>query len=97
MDNFGTRVERLMKEKGVTQVEIAEATNVRRPSFSEWKKTGVVPAGDVCYKIAQYLDTTVEYLVAGKQTSKSSIDKAQRDIIIKEYLESLLASFDSTT
>lgn len=61
-----------MKEKGVTQVEIAEATNVRRPSFSEWKKTGVVPAGDVCYKIAQYLGTTIEYLISGTIPSNDS-------------------------
>ncbi len=64
---FMDRVEMILKQKKLTQKELAEELGLRRPSLSDWKKNGSVPAGDVCLKIANYLKVSVEWLISGKE------------------------------
>lgn len=64
---FMERVESVLKEKKLTQKELAEKLNLRRPTLSEWKKNGAVPAGDICLKIADYLGVSVEWLISGRE------------------------------
>lgn len=64
---FMDRVEMILKQKKQTQKELAEELGLRRPSLSDWKKNGSVPAGDVCLKIANYLKVSVEWLISGKE------------------------------
>lgn len=66
MECFVERLESILKEKGITKTELANKIGIRRPTLSEWKKNGAIPAGDVCVKIAEYLDVDVEYLITGK-------------------------------
>lgn len=68
---FMDRVESILKQKKLTQKELAEKLGLRRPSLSEWKKNGSIPAGDVCLKIADYLKVSVEWLITGKDKSFS--------------------------
>ena len=65
MECFVERLESILKEKGITKTELANKIGIRRPTLSEWKKNGAIPAGDVCVKIARYLDVDVEYLITG--------------------------------
>ena len=64
---FMDRVEMILKQKKLTQKELAKELGLRRPSLSDWKKNGSVPAGDVCLKIANYLKVSVEWLISGKE------------------------------
>ena len=63
---FPERLEALLKVNKITQKELAEQLNIRRPSISDWKKDGTYPRLDIAIKIAQILGTTTEYLVTGK-------------------------------
>ena len=64
---FMERVEGLLKEKKLTQKELADDLGLRRPTLSDWKKNGAIPAGDICIRIADYLGISVEWLVTGKE------------------------------
>lgn len=72
---FMDRVECILKEKRLTQKELAEDLGLRRPTLSDWKKNGAVPAGDICIRIADYLGVSVEWLVTGKEAALSSEEK----------------------
>ena len=72
---FMDRVESLLKEKKLTQKELAEDLNLRRPTLSDWKKNGAVPAGDICIRIAEYLGVSVEWLVTGKENGLTSEER----------------------
>ena len=45
---FMERVEGLLKEKKLTQKELADDLGLRRPTLSDWKKNGAIPAGADC-------------------------------------------------
>lgn len=72
---FMDRVESILKEKRLTQKELAEDLGLRRPTLSDWKKNGAVPAGDICLRIADYLGVSVEWLVTGKEAALSSEER----------------------
>lgn len=72
MEYFIERLEKRLKFRNVSKSELAEKIGIRRPTISEWKKNGSIPAADICLKIAEYLGTTVEYLVTGKEKESGS-------------------------
>ncbi len=72
---FMDRVEKILKDKRLTQKELAEDLGLRRPTLSDWKKNGAVPAADICLRIAEYLGVSVEWLVTGKEAVLTSEEK----------------------
>ncbi|MBR5401215.1 MAG: helix-turn-helix transcriptional regulator [Treponema sp.] len=63
---FMDNVEMELDYQGITQKKLAEDLGLRRPTLSDWKKNGAIPAGDICIKIADYLGVSVEWLITGK-------------------------------
>ena len=70
--SFIERLEKLLKDKSISQKELAETINIRRPTISDWKRNKTFPYADIAVEIACILDTTVEYLITGK--SPTDID-----------------------
>jgi transcriptional regulator with XRE-family HTH domain len=68
MEYFIDRLEKVLKDKGISKTELAEKNGIRRPTISDWKKNGAVPSGDVCLKIARYLGVSAEWLISGEET-----------------------------
>lgn len=66
MELFAERLERLIKEKKLTQTAVADSVGIRRPTISDWKKNGSYPTADVAVKIAKLLDVSTEYLITGQ-------------------------------
>lgn len=66
MELFAERLERLIKEKKLTQIAVADSVGIRRPTISDWKKNGSYPTADVAVKIAKLLDVSTEYLITGQ-------------------------------
>lgn len=66
-ETFAERLERLIKEKKLTQISVADTIGIRRPTISDWKKNGSYPPADIAVKIAMLLGVSVEYLVTGQE------------------------------
>lgn len=62
--SFGERVQLLLKEKQMTQKELAEMVNTTEASISRYTNNARLPKGDIIVKIAQALDTTSDYLLS---------------------------------
>ena len=86
MELFAERLERLIKERKLTQIAVADAVGIRRPTISDWKKNGNYPTADVALKIAKLLGVSVEYLVSGDESSPL----AEENRRLKEKLESIV-------
>lgn len=63
---FYERLERLIKDRGIQQKELADGCGISSNGISTWKVTGSIPRADVAIKIAKYLDVSVEYLITGE-------------------------------
>lgn len=46
--------------------EIIENTGISQPIFSQWKSRNSMPKSDDLYKIAQFLNVSIEYLLTGE-------------------------------
>ncbi|WP_178842421.1 helix-turn-helix domain-containing protein [uncultured Treponema sp.] len=62
---FVERIDNLLKEKNLKRAALCDDLGLTHSAITDWKKRGTIPAGDVCVKIARYLDVDVEYLITG--------------------------------
>ncbi len=86
------RIDRLLKERNLNRVALAEAIGIKPQNISAWSVRGTVPAGDICLKIAEYLNVSIEWLICGKEgglnneerwvlSQWKSLDAVQKDTV----------------
>ncbi len=78
---FIDRLENFLNEKKITKTELAEKIGIRRPTISEWKKNGAIPSGDICLKIANYLNVSVEWLLTGEEKQAPQLSQEEEQFI----------------
>lgn len=66
MENFGKRLRRLRKERGLTQDDIAAAIGVSRQIISRWERNEAVPKAGNLTALADTLGISADYLLHGK-------------------------------
>ncbi|MBR6081195.1 MAG: helix-turn-helix transcriptional regulator [Treponema sp.] len=91
MELFAERLERLIKEKKLTQIVVADTVGIRRPTISDWKKNGSYPTADVAVKIAKLLEVSVEYLITGKEDNPYIEENKNLKEKIQKAIEALQA------
>lgn len=70
LDNF------LKKNPKITQKDICEAANLDKSAYNIWRK-GSLPKVDAALKIAQFLDTSVEFLMTGEHPQGITSEEIQ--------------------
>ena len=78
---FIDRLELILNQKQLSKTELADSLNIRRPTLSDWKKNGAVPAADIVFKIAEYLDVSAEWLVTGKIKDAQELPPEEKDLL----------------
>lgn len=63
MDMFGKKVADLRKERKMTQEELAKMLNTSISVVGRYERGEMIPSIEVAKKIAQFLNTTVGYLL----------------------------------
>ena len=66
MNHFWERVKELQKRSGYFQEDLASIAGVSIGVYKNWIYRDIIPRADEACKIAEALNTTVEYLVTGK-------------------------------
>lgn len=66
------RIKARRNELGIKQAELAKAINVSQPTLSEYENGKYEPDSVTLKKLAQELETTVDYLVGGPPPHKTS-------------------------
>lgn len=57
----------LCDKKGVTPYRVAKDCGFSNVTLSDWKNKGTMPKADKLILIADYFDTTLDYLIRGKK------------------------------
>ena len=71
---FYTRLKKICQKKGTTITGMLKELNLSTGSTGNWKK-GQLPKGEVLVLIADYLDTSIDYLIQGEYKSDLSEDE----------------------
>lgn len=72
--SIGERILELRKEQNITQTALAEAMEVSRQAVSKWESDKSSPDTIKLVKLAEYLNTEVEYLATGRHPEYKSPD-----------------------
>ena len=67
------RIFELMKKNNITQVQLATYLNIKQGTVAGWKQRNCPPPIEQIIKIAELLNTSIEYIAIGK-TNKTSIN-----------------------
>ena len=73
---FYERLRFICKEKGTTVTNMLSNLGIATGSTGNWKR-GSIPNGDVLMKIADYLDTSIDYILLGEFRSDLNSDEKQ--------------------
>jgi len=65
--SIGERITTLRKERGLSQGELAKALDISRQAVSKWENDTSSPDTLKLIKLAELLDTEVEYLATGRK------------------------------
>ena len=81
-ETFGNMVAVLRKEKGMTQLELAEKMGVTDKAVSKWERDLSFPDVSSIPKLAEILEVSVDELMQVKADSKEDTTKKKIDEII---------------
>ena len=74
------RITQICRTKKLVRKQISEALGLPDNCFSNWSARGTIPAGDICLKIADFLNVSVEWLITGKERGISDEERKLLDI-----------------
>lgn len=77
MDDFATRLKRIMFLKGVRQIDVANRTGVNKGNVSRWMKGENIPYGENLTKLAIALGVTVDELMGREEIKISKLTLPQ--------------------
>ena len=81
-ETFGNMVAVLRKEKGMTQLELAEKMGVTDKAVSKWERDLSFPDVSSIQKLAEILEVSVDELMQVKAATKEDTTKKKIDEII---------------
>ena len=86
METLGQRINRLRKERNLTQEDIAKKFNISIQAVSKWENDMSSPDISVLLELSKLLNVSVEYLLSGVEPQKvvSCVDKKNiKDMILR--------------
>ena len=71
MSEIGSRIQQLRKTARLTQTELAGKVGISYAQISRYENRGAQPPAEVLSRLAQVLNTSVDYLVNGNSDEKA--------------------------
>src|SRR5271157_1361581 len=71
MTELGTRILDLRKRKNLSQTDLANAVGISYAQIGRYETKDTQPPAEVIKRIADTLDTTVDYLISGDTDEKA--------------------------
>lgn len=97
---LGDRITALRKQKGLSQTDLAKATDVSREALSKYERNEIAPSVHVAARMAETLGVTLDYLIGNahelavdKQTLKRIREIEALDNGTKSTLFTIIDTF----
>ena len=80
LNNFSERFSLLIKESGITQLEIARKIGVSQAAINFYKNGKNMPGGEELYKISKLFGVSIDWLITGIESlAEDSATQMWRD------------------
>lgn len=66
-EDFLKRIDFLLVKQGKKRADLAKNVGFSQQSYTDWKGRNTFPKVTILLECAEYLDTSVEYLITGKE------------------------------
>jgi transcriptional regulator with XRE-family HTH domain len=86
MSNLNDRIKALRKETGLSQTAIANKIGVSYSQYGRYELKGVQPPADILNKLADVLNTTVDFLLNGNANEKAQVALQDAELL-KQFKE----------
>lgn len=73
--NLADRIQRLRKEKGISQEELANVLGVSRQAVSKWESEQSIPDLDKIIALSEYFAVTTDYILKGTEIPAAANQK----------------------
>lgn len=87
---LGTMISSLRKDKGMTQLELAEITGVTDKAVSKWERDLSCPDINSIPKLAEILEISVDDLMQGKTETKEQDTKEKKENISRNKVDEIV-------
>lgn len=81
MNTLGKRIQQLRKDKNLSQTELAKKIGVSYAQLSRYEIKDSQPPAEVLKKIADALDTSLDYLINGNKDDKAKASLKDAEVI----------------
>lgn len=81
MTDFVKRIDSILEKKNLKRAALCSDLELSSTSITDWSRRNTIPAGDICIKIADYLNVSVEWLITGKESGLSAEERS----ILKQW------------
>lgn len=88
--SIGKTIAELRKEKGWTQVELAEKLQVSDKAVSKWEKEDAFPSVEFFPLLAELFDVSIDYLMTGRAPQKEIVLMSKMELCAKNDDVSML-------
>lgn len=78
---FTDRVQALADEKGIKINQLLRDVGLGAGTFSTWKDRGTIPNGETLERLADYFQTSVDYLL-GRTDQKEKPSEEGEDVVV---------------
>lgn len=83
--DFVDRIDELLRKKNLKRIAMCDDLGITHSAVTDWKRRGTIPAGDVCVRIARYLDVDVEWLITGKERTETQQAPQARNELLEDF------------
>jgi transcriptional regulator with XRE-family HTH domain len=80
--DFGIILQKLRKEKGLTQEQLAEHVGVARRTISRWESGSNMPDLDIRVELSDFYDVDLRELLRGERRSEQ-MNKEMKDMVLQ--------------
>ncbi len=95
--SIGKTIAELRKEKGWTQIELAEKLQVSDKAISKWEKDSGAPSVEFFPALAELFGVSIDYIMTGKKVEPEIITMSKIELCAKKDDPTLLVNFGANS
>lgn len=81
MNELGNRIQELRKQSGLSQTDLAGKINLSKSQMIRYENKGVQPPADILNKLADILNTSVDFLINGNTDEKAKASLKNSELL----------------